>query len=142
MAMYKLCAHCRRKVPYGAICECNDKVIKERYRKYKHYRKDKKEQSFYSSKGWITLRDDMRNRHKGMCVLCYSEHNIKFLDCVHHIVEIKEDYERRLDADNLICLCNKHHDYVHKKYEKSTEDRKEMQQRLFKLKQIFEDKFM
>jgi len=29
---------------------------------------------------------------------------------VHHVVPIEEDYDRRLDDDNLITLCAVHHD--------------------------------
>uniref|UniRef100_UPI0013DE6288 HNH endonuclease n=1 Tax=Mediterraneibacter glycyrrhizinilyticus TaxID=342942 RepID=UPI0013DE6288 len=29
---------------------------------------------------------------------------------VHHIVPIAEDWERRLDDENLITLCSKHHE--------------------------------
>jgi predicted restriction endonuclease len=29
---------------------------------------------------------------------------------VHHIIPVKEDYDRRLDGDNLISLCREHHE--------------------------------
>ena len=128
MGLYKLCPHCGRKVDYYSQCECVDKYKKDKYKAYKNNRKDKKEQSFYSSTAWIRLRDTIRSRQHGMCVVCYLKDNkIINQDVVHHITELKEDYSKRLDEDNLICLCNKHHDHVHNVYDKSDKNKKDMQ---------------
>ena len=41
---------------------------------------------------------------------------------VHHIVPLVEDYEKRLDDDNLITLCSRHHEMA----EKGDIDRREL----------------
>ena len=33
---------------------------------------------------------------------------------VHHITPLNEDYDLRLDNDNLICLCRYHHELAEK----------------------------
>ncbi len=38
------------------------------------------------------------------------------MDTVHHIEELKEDWSRRFDKDNLISLCESCHQKIHKKY--------------------------
>lgn len=47
-----------------------------------------------------------------MCVYCMQhDKRINAADIeVHHIVPIHEDYDRRLDDDNLISLCREHHE--------------------------------
>ena len=51
-----------------------------------------------------------------MCVCCNAQlvgtinrYNTQNLS-VHHIVPIEEDYNRRLDDDNLITVCDVHHE--------------------------------
>ena len=47
-----------------------------------------------------------------MCVYCmqHDNHiNTEEIE-VHHIVSLKQDYNRRLDDDNLISLCREHHE--------------------------------
>ena len=48
-----------------------------------------------------------------MCQVCirqseikYNPHNLE----VHHIVGLRNDYNKRLDNDNLITLCREHHE--------------------------------
>lgn len=47
-----------------------------------------------------------------MCVYC-MQHDDRINTAeieVHHIVPINEDYDRRLDNDNLVSLCREHHE--------------------------------
>lgn len=72
---------------------------------------------FRNTQAWRNKRREIVNRDKALCQLCIrnmcmSFHTIRILNQsvqVHHIVPINEDYERRLDNDNLICLCTYHH---------------------------------
>lgn len=54
----------------------------------------------------------IRTRDAFLCVYClHHDHRINFTDIeVHHITPIREDYDRRLDDDNLISLCREHHE--------------------------------
>ena len=45
------------------------------------------------------------------CRVCLSAGIINSNDLsVHHIIPLKDDYDRRLDNDNLITLCRYHHE--------------------------------
>ena len=33
---------------------------------------------------------------------------------MHHIISLEEDYNKRLDSDNLITLCRYHHELAEK----------------------------
>ena len=74
-------------------------------------------QDFYQSKGWRLLRSNMTEYYFNMCVWSYYEYGvIKFGNQLHHIVEIKEDFTKRLDANNLILLSQEAHQMIHQMY--------------------------
>lgn len=52
----------------------------------------------------------IREDSQYLCEVCrsYGVYNYDNLE-VHHIIKIKDDPNRLLDRDNLICLCQKHH---------------------------------
>ena len=54
-------------------------------------------------------------RDRNMCRLCaigYGNKPIAYVSevSVHHIVPLSVDFDKRLDDDNLICLCGYHHE--------------------------------
>lgn len=121
----KVCKECQAKIDLRS-----KKVNKEIYKRYKNKRTDIREQRFYSNRDWLFTRDAVRKRDKYLCKLCESNNKISYVDTVHHIVELKEDWSKRTNLDNLICLCNRCHFYVHKKYNKDSKTKKEMQEKL------------
>ena len=58
---------------------------------------------------------EVKQRDRFLCQICLRNlyNTIHWLNYktveVHHIVEINEDYNKRLDNDNLITLCSYHH---------------------------------
>ncbi|NFC89502.1 HNH endonuclease, partial [Clostridium botulinum] len=60
---------------------------------------------------------------------------------IHHIIELKEDWDKRLDIDNLIPLSDKVHKIVHRTYDRSDKDKKEMQELLRELKRKYQKEF-
>lgn len=120
-----MCDECTKK--YGTIA-------RERYRKYQRNRKDSTEQSFYTSKPWLRKRDTIKQRDNNLCLICFLKYKLFIsCDCVHHVNELKESWEQRLDEDNLICLCNKCHKDVHRQYGKSLKDKEECKKMLKEL---------
>jgi 5-methylcytosine-specific restriction protein A len=85
----------------------------ERNKRYDTYKRDKKLIQFYKGKAWIKLRDIVYQREHGLCQRCLRENLFKKADVVHHIVEVKEDWDRRLDPDNLESLCHRCHNQEH-----------------------------
>lgn len=112
---------------------------KERHLKYKKYRKDKAEQAFYLSDEWIKTRDSVKVKYCGLCLYSlFVLKQIVFCDTVHHIEPLKDNWDKRLDKDNLIPLCNSVHNQVHIWYK----DRKvETQALLRKLKGEWENEY-
>lgn len=96
--MLKSCKHC------GSIHQRNYQCPSKPVRVKQATHIDK----FRWSKAWQRKRATIRDRDKHLCQLCmrrvpkrYTFDNIE----VHHIIPIYEDWDRRLDEDNLICLC-------------------------------------
>lgn len=103
--MLKTCSKCGI-VPEEHICP---------YRTYKKKTKDNKANKFRSTKAWANKSNEIKQRDKCLCQICinnlYYTINIYNYDKleVHHIAPVNEDYDRRLDNNNLITLCNFHH---------------------------------
>ena len=140
----KLCSKCGKIIQYGKarceVCEAkhqarmknyNDKAKKEYYKKYN--KEIRENQDFYNSKSWNLTRQQINNRDRGLCRLCYSEGKITYSDCIHHIEEVKENIELRCDDNNLISLCNRCHREVHLLYKSKSSIIKE------KLKDIIKE---
>lgn len=103
--MLKTCSKCGI-VPEGHICP---------YKKPRKTERDSKADKFRKTKAWINKSLEIRQRDKNLCIVCINnlyntvfQYNYKKLE-VHHITPINEDYNKRLDNDNLITLCNYHH---------------------------------
>ena len=98
--MYRACSRCGKIHPYNKRCYAGDT-----YRK-----KNTKANKFRRTIEWKNKSEEIREDSKYLCSICL-DNNIYTYDLleVHHIEPIEENYERRLDNYNLICLCNMHH---------------------------------
>ena len=70
---------------------------------------------FRNTYKWKQKTKVIKKRDNYLCKVCVSGkydteylYNYKQLE-VHHIVPLSEDYDKRLDSNNLITLCNMHH---------------------------------
>lgn len=118
--MLKKICRCGKVIPYSMkrCPECEVKAEEERkqhIRNYKitTYERDSKYNKFYKSKEWNTVRQLAIVRDHALCKDCLDNNVITPYNTVHHIVPIKEDWSRRLDINNLICLCESCHQKRH-----------------------------
>lgn len=72
-------------------------------------------EKFRSSQRWKNKTRSIKSRDLHLCRVCRSDrhetrlqYNSEDLE-VHHIVPLVEDFNKRLDDDNLITLCARHH---------------------------------
>lgn len=116
--IYKRCPRCSKRIVEGTICPC----LKNRHKEYKKYRQDNKEQCFYASSEWLRKKEDVKAFYSGIDIYSfYILHTIEEGQTVHHIVELKEDWSRRLDNENLIYLTEANHQLIHKLYKEDKE---------------------
>lgn len=114
MALKKMCAKCQTIIDYGnTYC---DRCSKSKYKDYNQNKRDKESQKFYNSLAWKSIVKVVRLRDKGLCLNCLSNNKISYYDVVHHIEELKENRDKGLDIDNLICLCHSCHAKIHADY--------------------------
>lgn len=90
------CEKCQKKAElkfnlYSALYDAKRRIQESRYR------------AFYSSKAWRTFREGFL-AEKPFCFKCN-----RFATDLHHIVPLKEDWEKRLDAKNIMPLCKACH---------------------------------
>lgn len=103
--MLKTCNHCG-VVSEGHICP---------HKKSRQKNGDRQSDKFRNTTRWQRKRDEIKVRDRYLCQICIRDryNTLSFLNYktveVHHITPINEDYNRRLDNDNLISLCSYHH---------------------------------
>ena len=104
------CNHCGRI--HEKKFDCGKKPVYIR----KRYEKD----VFRSSYTWQKKAKEIKERDNYLCQLCLrgyrgtrSRINNTRLS-VHHAVPLKQDYELRLENENLITVCDIHHELLEK----------------------------
>lgn len=135
MSIYKRCSRCGKRMLSGTTCEC----LKQRYKEYDKYSRDRKAKDFYCSSEWIRKRAAVLELDAGIDVYMYmTTGEILLADTVHHIVPLRDDWAQRLNEENLMSLNHDTHSMIEQKY-KSDKDGmiKELKQMLtqFRAKQ-------
>jgi hypothetical protein len=119
MPIYKRCCRCNKRLLEGTTCECSKK-------RYKEYDKDKvntREKKFYSSGSWDKCKIKAKDRFNGMDIYSlYVSNKVEYGQTVHHIEPIKENWNRRLDIENLIYLTESNHRLLHNRMDNGEHD--------------------
>lgn len=98
--MLKSCKYCGRIHDSKFDCGMKPKRKKE----------PSKTNKFRWSRKWREKRNQVVERDNCLCQVCKDNDIYNYNDLeVHHIVSLEEDYDKRLDDDNLITLCVAHH---------------------------------
>lgn len=106
--MKKACPYCNKFHDIAFICP-------KRPKRQQHYQSNSAIVKFRSSRQWQQKRELIRMRDRNMCRLCaigYGNKPVEYVSnvSVHHIVPLAVDYSLRLNDDNLISLCDYHHE--------------------------------
>lgn len=95
-----------------SYCEKHKGVVNERYNEHRS-KYDKEYISFYKSTAWQKKRMQALRRDQYLCKDCLDEEVYQPAEEVHHIVEVRDDWKKRLVIDNLVSLCKYHHNKRH-----------------------------
>lgn len=139
MPLMKFCNRtgCKEVVPLGVkYCKVHtiDKAAenRERHKEYDAHCRNQKAKAFYNSTAWKVMRTKVLARDNHIDIYLYvTKRQIVQADTVHHIIELLEDYSKRLDMDNLISVSEETHSMISKAY-KDDAKRKDMQRTLKK----------
>lgn len=104
--MLKSCKYCGNI--HDSKYDCGKKPRRKKIRT--------EQNQFRSTNAWKNKSIQIRVRDHYLCQVCIrnlyhtqQQYNDKDLE-VHHIIPVAEDYDRRLDNENLITLCEYHHE--------------------------------
>jgi len=90
--------------------------MRDRKDYHKHYDQTKRDQRakiFYNSDAWLAVREEALIRDIYLCQECLRRKKITPADMVHHIVPLRDDWDKGLDLDNLESLCSACHNREH-----------------------------
>ena len=153
MARLKLCSHrgCTRVLDMDSkFCEYHQekymKLQKERYKDYQRRRledyNEVRSQAFYQSLDWDRLKEAVKASFFHIDIFeLYLTGRIVEGETVHHIIEVKEEWNSRFDINNLIYLTQKNHLMIHSKYRKSINEKRKVQKILFGLIEAFQKEY-
>ncbi|MCD8206866.1 MAG: HNH endonuclease, partial [Bacteroidales bacterium] len=106
--MLKSCPYCGRI--HDTRFDCGKKPATTRWHA------DTQASAFRRTNKWKVKSKAIRDRDHGMCQICirdlyntdvkYNGENVS----VHHAIPIEQNPDKALDDDNLITLCEKHHE--------------------------------
>lgn len=135
-----ICPHqgCKEIIPIEQSY-CNIHINRHKqYDKSVRYTTDKKYHKFYNSAEWRTIQSVVTYKYNSICLWSYFiENKIIPSDEVHHIESLRDNWDRRLDIDNLIPLSHAAHMLIEGEYRKG--NKQKVQAVLFKLKKRYEE---
>lgn len=115
---YIICANtlCRQRIKdTERFCPKHRGESDKQYNKDVRFNKDNIQYArFYASSAWREVRA-IKLSIQPMCEVCLEAGRLTEAKLVHHIVEVRDDYSRRLDIDNLQSICQACHNAHHKK---------------------------
>ncbi len=105
--MKKSCRYCGGAHNIGDTCA---KAPPKWGRRNKYYKNESKASRFRSTNAWTQKAERIKIRDLYLCRVCIKEGRITNRNLsVHHIIPLREDFDKRLDDSNLITLCERHH---------------------------------
>ena len=76
---------------------------------------------FRSTAAWQCKAEEIKQRDSYLCQICirdlydtFIKYNYSDLS-VHHAIPLEDDFDKRLDNDNLLTICGRHHEMAEKK---------------------------
>ncbi|AKF76284.1 MULTISPECIES: HNH endonuclease [Bacillus] len=102
-----------RALTRDRYCDAHKTQQQEETKHYNKHSRNKTITSFYKSTEWKRTRQLALMRDNYLCQHCLKAHCFTPADMVHHIVEVKQDWSKRLDIKNLESLCNACHNKTH-----------------------------
>ena len=85
-------------------------------RKPVHKKQGNNKDKFRWTQAWQHKRDEIKQRDNYLCQVCirklYDTHDQYTYDGleVHNAITLEEDFDMRLDNDNLLTMCGMHHE--------------------------------
>lgn len=126
--LMKVCQRCGRLLRQGQRCSCST----ARHKLYNETRRDPERNQFYHSRAWRKLTAAVKARANGLDEYALAQGVLEVGNTAHHIFTIEERPDLMLALDNLIFVSARTHAEIHREYEKNSDSKYNMQQKLLK----------
>ncbi|MFR4507779.1 MAG: HNH endonuclease [Enterococcus avium] len=100
--------NCKVLIDYDKRYCANHEKVQASNQRLERKQSEGKYFKFYESRTWRKASYLYRLRHP-CCEDCLLEGTVRKADVVDHMVELKDDWNRRLDENNFRSLCHSHH---------------------------------
>lgn len=90
-------------------CSTHKEQRKINNKQYDNQIRNQEHRSFYHSKEWKAVRLIALTRDNFICVECKKNNKITKAEIVDHVIELRDDYSKRLELTNLQSLCRPCH---------------------------------
>lgn len=133
---------CGKLIPQSMkMCEECEQRQQSRHMIYNNTRRDERAAEFYVSKEWRAMRERIIEVYDNVDIYAlYVEHELLTCNPVHHIIELEDDWEQRLNPFNLIPLNHKtHNTMILKVLNEMTKGKEVTVENLDSLKDIFNE---
>ena len=123
---------CGKLIPQSMkMCEECEQRQQSRHMIYNNTRRDERAAEFYVSKEWRAMRERIIEGYDNIDIYAlYVEHELLTCNPVHHIIELEDDWEQRLNPFNLIPLNHKTHNTITALYKQSKASMRATQKQL------------
>lgn len=140
--LYKVC-RCGKLIPQTMrLCEQCEEREQSRHVIYNNTRRDQRAAEFYVSKEWREIRPVIMSVYDYIDIYALYEMGelitLKESDPIHHIIELEEDWQQRLNPLNLIPLSIATHNTITALYKK---DKASMRATQARIRQVIERHF-
>ena len=113
---------CRVLIDYDKkYCDKHKEDANKHHKTYDKYKRDRRSMSLYHSVAWRKLRRQALIRDEWLCQMCLKEGILTQAKIGDHIIPIKQDWDKRLDIDNIQSLCMSCHNKKTNEENKKTE---------------------
>ena len=120
MPIYTRCSRCGARILAGDMCQCRSRAEAIRQKLYDITDRDGRSHAFYNSAEWKKTKQKVFDIDEGIDIYVYmTEGKVLIADVVHHIEPLADNWNRRLDMDNLMSLNHSTHGMIERKYKKN-----------------------
>jgi len=120
----KLCPKCNKVIDIASkhCDDCKEKYGKRNHKAYDTQRKDDKYHAFYKTREWVRTRTVVLGKYNHIDLYeLHINHRIVAANTAHHIIEIRVDWDRRLDISNLFPCSHRTHNKIENMYKRDRE---------------------
>lgn len=143
--IYRKCTVCGCKIPQYTLCPCEQKKRLDNYRDY-HQRRiqdeaEKERVTFYQSDEWEQCRNAVASHQFNLDLYEWSKGEVIQADLYHHVIEVRDSTEDRIDIHNIIGLTQGNHNKIHAYMNKGFKQKRDMQNKLMDILERFENEY-